>query len=144
MKKPPKKILVGLKDASGLEELLGLAHHVAPPGKVQIVVLHVEEVPPATPLDAEDEALAAPGRAVEQAVKRLAKKYPRRKITVRLLRARHAGAALVDELKAGKFELAVIGYHHKRSLAELILGTTAKYLAEHAPCRLLMSVPPRG
>ena len=43
----------------------------------------------------------------------------------------------MDELKEEKFDLAVIGYHHKRSLSDLLLGTTAQYLAELAPCRLL-------
>ena len=144
MKTAPKKILVSLKQAGDAEELIGLATHVAAPGRAEITVLHVVEIPAATPLDAEDEVLEAPARAVEQAVKRLARKHRRRKFSVRILRARHAGKAMVDELKEGRFDLAVIGYHHKRSLPELLLGTTAQYLATHAPCRLLMSVPPRN
>lgn len=143
MKKAPRKILVSLKQASDAEELINLATQVAAPGKITIVALHVIEVPPAMPLDARDEVLDAPARGVEQAVKRLARQHRRFKFSVRILRARHAGRAVVDELKEGKFGLGVIGYHHKRSLGELLLGTTARYLADHAPCRLLMSVPPR-
>lgn len=143
MKKAPQKILVSVKQPKDAEELIGLAAHVAAPGRTQIVAVHVVEVPEPTPLGAEDEALEAPARAVEAAVKRQARKHPRRKLTLQVLRARHAGQALVDELKEGKFDLAVIGYHHKRSLRELLLGTTAQYLAKHAPCRLLMTVPPR-
>jgi len=136
-----QKILVGLKQASDAEQLLALAAQLAPLGKT-ITVLHVIEVPPATPLDAKSSALDASGHAVARAVKRAARKYPRRKFTVRILHARDTGRTLVDELKEGKFDLAVLGYHHKRSLTELLLGTTARYLAEHAPCRLLMNVPP--
>lgn len=143
MKSAPRKILVSLKQASDAEELIGLATHVCAPGRTQIVVLHVVEIPAATPLNAEDEVLDQPARVVEQAVKRLARKHRGRKLSVRILRARHAGKAVVDELTEGKFDLAVIGYHHKRSLSELLLGTTAQYLAQHAPCRLLMNVPPR-
>lgn len=143
MKKAPKKILVSLKQAADAEELIGLAAHVAAPRKAEMVVLHVIEVPPATPLDAADEVLEAPARAVDDAVKAQERKHPRRKFRVRSLRARHIGSTIVDELKEGKFDLAVIGYHHKRTLGELLLGTTAQYLAEHAPCPLLMSVPPR-
>lgn len=143
MKNAPRKILVSLKQASDAEELIALAAHVAAPGRVEITALHVVEIPAATPLNAEDPVLDEPARAVEQAVKRVARKHPRRKISVRVVRARHAGKAVVDELKEGKFDLAVIGYHHKRSLSELLLGTTAQYLATHAPCHLLMSVPPR-
>jgi len=141
MKKAPKKILVSLKQAADADELVRLARHVAARG-ARITVLHVTEVPPATPLDAKDRALDAPAAAVERAAKRLARSAGA-KIAVRLLRARHAGKTIADELKEGKFDLAVIGYHHKRSLSEFLLGTTAQYLAEHAPCRLLMSVPPR-
>lgn len=143
MKSAPKKILVSLKQAADAEELINLATHVAAPGKVEIVALHVVEIPVATPLDAEDEVLEGPARAVERAVKGLARKHPRRKFSVRALHARHTGKTIVEELQEGKFDLAVIGYHHKRSLSELLLGTTAQYLAEHTPCRLLMSVPPR-
>ena len=142
MNKAPKKILVSLKQASDAGELINLARHVAAPG-ARITALHVVEVPAATPLGAEDRALDAPAEAVERAVKKLARKHRGVKIAVRLLRARHAGKAIADELKEGKFDLAVMSYHHKRSFAELLLGTTAQYLAGHAPCRLLMSVPPR-
>ena len=58
--------------------------------------------------------------------------------------ARLAGEALLDELKEKKIDLAVLGYHHKRTLGEMLLGTTHDYLARHAPCHLLMSIPPRG
>lgn len=143
MKKAPKKILVGVKQAADVDELVNLAAHVAAPGRVEIVCLHVVEVPPATPLDARDRALDAPARAVERAVKRLARRHRGRRFSVEVLRARHAGKAVVDELKERRFDLAVLGYHHKRSFSELLLGTTARYLAERAPCRLLMSVPPR-
>lgn len=142
MKKAPKKILVSLKDAGDAEELINIARHVAAPG-AHITALNVVEVPAATPLDARDQALDAPADAVERAVKKLAAKHRKLKFSVRLLRARHTGKAVVEELHDGKFDLAVIGYHHKRTLGELLLGTTAQYLAAHAPCRLLMCVPPR-
>lgn len=136
-----QKILVSLKQASDAEPLLGLAAQLAGAAKT-IAVVHIVEIPPATPIDAQSAVLDAPGRAVERAVKRVARKHPRRKFTVRILRARDTGRALVAELKEGKFDLMVVGYHHKRSLAELLLGTTAKYLARNAPCRLVMSIPP--
>ncbi|MBI2956900.1 MAG: universal stress protein [Acidobacteria bacterium] len=142
MKKAPRKILVGLKQAADAEELIGLAVHVAAT-EARIQALYVNEIPPALPLDARDETLDAPERAVAKAVERLARRFKRRKLSLRILRARHAGKTIVEELKQGKFDLAVIGYHHKRSLQELLLGTTAQYLAKHTPCGLLMSIPPR-
>lgn len=142
--KPAKKILVGLKEAAHAEELIGLACRVAAPGKVQVVAMHVVEVPPATPLDAKDQALNASAQAVSRAVRRVARKYPKRRITTRMVRARDIGRTLVDELRDGAFDLAVLGYHHKKTLTEIFLGTTAQYVARHAPCPLLISIPPRG
>lgn len=142
--KPPKKILVGLKEAGHVEELIGLACRVAAPGRVQVTALHVVEVPPATPLDAEAPALDAPARKIAEAVKRAARKQRGRKITARVLRARDTGRALVDELKEGRYDLAVLGYHHKKTLSEIFLGTTAHYVARHAPCHLLLTIPPQS
>ena len=144
MNKAPKRILVSLKQAADAEELIGLATHVAAPGGAAITILNVNEIPDATPLDADDPVLDREARAIEQRVKRLARRYRRRRLSLRLVRARHAGKTIVEALQEGKYDLAVIGYHHKRSLGELLLGTTAQYLARHAPCRLLMSVPPKG
>jgi len=133
----------GLGECAMIPTAPAILNAIADAPGARITALHVVEVPAATPLGAEDRALDAPAEAVERAVKKLARKHRGVKIAVRLLRARHAGKAIADELKEGKFDLAVMSYHHKRSLAELLLGTTASYLAKHAPCRLLMSVPPR-
>jgi nucleotide-binding universal stress UspA family protein len=59
-----------------------------------------------------------------------------------VLRAHDAGPALLDEMKGKKVELAVIGYHHRRTLGEIVLGTTAQHLMPHAPCHLVIDIPP--
>ena len=63
---------------------------------------------------------------------------------------KHTGAqgprsatAILDEMKEQKVESAVLGYHHQRTLGEIILGTTAQHLAKSAPCHLLLHIPPR-
>ncbi len=35
------------------------------------------------------------------------------------------------------------GYHHRHTLGEIILGSTARHLAQHAPCHIVLSIPPR-
>lgn len=142
--KRARKILVGLKEMGHVEDLIGLASRVAAPGHAQLTALHVVEVPPATPLDADDAALDAPARKIAEAVKRAARKQRGRKITARVLRARDIGRTLVDELREGRYDLAVLGYHHKKTLSEIFLGTTAHYVARHAPCHLLLSIPPQS
>jgi nucleotide-binding universal stress UspA family protein len=139
--KPAKKILVGLKEAGHAAELIGLASRVGA-ARARVTALYVVEVPPATPLDARSSALDAPARKVAQAVE-LARRKFRDRVKLRVLRARDIGRTLVDELKEGRYDLAILGYHHKKTLTEILLGTTAQYVAKHAPCPLLLSIPPR-
>jgi len=60
-----------------------------------------------------------------------------------VLRAHSASYALLDELKEKKSDLAVLGYHHGRTLGEIVFGTTAKHVAEHSPCYVVFGIPPR-
>jgi nucleotide-binding universal stress UspA family protein len=60
-----------------------------------------------------------------------------------VLRAHSASFALLDELKEKKCDLAVLGYHHGRTLGEVVFGTTAKHLVTHSPCHVVLSISPR-
>jgi nucleotide-binding universal stress UspA family protein len=136
-----KRILVGIKDRSHAVELTDLACCMGAKGAV-LWLVHVIELPAATPLDAPVPGLEAEAKKALAAAQRIARRS-RMKSTALILRARLAGQALLDELKEKKIELAVLGYHHKRTLGEFLLGTTHHYLAKHAPCHLIMSIPPR-
>jgi nucleotide-binding universal stress UspA family protein len=61
-----------------------------------------------------------------------------------ILRARSAADALLDEMKEHGVELAIIGHHHRSRMVESLIGTTSSRLAERAPCRVLISIPPRA
>jgi nucleotide-binding universal stress UspA family protein len=51
---------------------------------------------------------------------------------------------MVDEMKSPKADLAVMGYHHRRTFGEILLGTTAQQVARHAPCAGVSLIPPRN
>lgn len=139
--KKAKRMLVGIKERSQAVELTDLACRVGARG-ASLTLVHVIELPAATPLDAAVPELEAAGKKILAAAARVARRS-RMKVETLLLRARSAGQALVDECKERRIELAVVGYHRNRTLGELLLGTTHQYLAKHAPCQLLMSIPPR-
>ena len=139
--KKAKRILVGLKDAAHAVELTDLACRVGARG-ARLLLVHVIELPDITPLEADVPDLEAQGQKILRAAARVARRS-RMKVTTRIVRAHSAGGALLDDLKEEKIELAVLGYHHGRTLGEVLLGTTAKHLATHAPCHVLMSIPPR-
>lgn len=136
-----KRILVGLKTPEHAVELTDLACRVGARDAF-LQLIHVIELPPATPLDAEVPELEATARKALRAGERVARRAGL-KVSSLILHARSAGDALLDELKKRKIELAVLGYHHGRSLGEILLGTTAQHVARHAPCHVLLSIPPR-
>ena len=136
-----ERILVGLKSPEHVDELMDLACRMGG-GKATIRLVHVIELPEPTPLDAsvpDLEELAAEvlgkGKAIalEDGVQ----------ATTALLRSREAAPALLDEMRESGTDLAVLGFHHRRTFTELLLGTTAQHIARTAPCRIILSVPPR-
>ncbi len=139
--KKAKKVLVGLKTIEQAAELTELACLMSAPDATLLLV-HVVELPDNTPLDADVPDLDEAGRKILHVAEEVAKREVRKR-SVRLVRAHSAAQALLEELTESHADLAVLSYHHKRTLGELVFGTTARHLARHAPCHLLITVPPR-
>jgi nucleotide-binding universal stress UspA family protein len=139
--KKAKRILVGLKDPEHAVALTDLACRVGARGAT-LVLVQIIELPLATPLDAPTPDLESRARKILRAAERVAR-HSKMKVKSKLLRARLAGEAILDEMKEEKIELAVLGYHHKRTLEEFFLGTTSQLLIKRAPCPVLLAVPPR-
>jgi nucleotide-binding universal stress UspA family protein len=120
-----------------------LAIHLSTGMDAELVALHVVEVPLATPLEAEDEVLDHEGKMILAAATRVAERSSR-KTSTELLRARKAGEAIVGEAREGGAELLVMGHRrpHLHALGELLLGSTVQYVAHHAPCRVIVEIPP--
>ena len=136
-----KKILVGLKILENAVELTDMACRLGARG-AGLLLVHVIELPDNTPLNAEVPNLEAEARKVLRAGERVARRS-RLNVKTLTLRAHSASFALLDELKEKKSDLAVLGYHHGRTLGEVVFGTTAKHLAAHAPCHVVLSISPR-
>jgi nucleotide-binding universal stress UspA family protein len=136
-------VVVALRDPESVESLMTLAIHLSNSMDAEIVALHVVEVPLATPLEAEDEILDHPGKEILAAATRVAERSSR-KLSTELLRAREAGEAIVGEAKERGAELLIVGHRgsHSSALGELLLGSTAQYVAHHAPCRVIIQIPP--
>ncbi|HVC21756.1 MAG TPA: universal stress protein [Vicinamibacterales bacterium] len=136
-----RRILVGLKDVEHAAELTRVACQVAGRG-ASLLLVNVIELPDMTPLDAEVPDLEAEAVRIFKAAEREARR--RGLNTARLvIRAHSASYALLDELAQRKMDLAVLGYHHKRTAGERFFGTTAQHLVAHAACPILLIIPPR-
>lgn len=138
--KRPKRILVGLRSLDQTVELLDIAVRLGAHHNAALFLVHVIEVPDATPLDAPLPELEARGDKVLAAGARLARRS-RMKVSTASLRARSAGQALVEECKDKKIDLVVLGSHRHRTLGELFSGTTHQFVAKRAPCHVILSVP---
>jgi len=136
------KVMVALRDAGSVESLVTLACQVSGGMDAELIALHVIELPMATPIEADDEVLEGPGREILAHAQRFAARAFSREISTRLLRARQAGEAVVGEAEESRVELLVIGYHQPHTLGEILLGSTAQYIIRHAPCRIIVQIPP--
>jgi len=139
--KKAKRILVGLKTQEHAVELTDIACRLGV-DNANLLLVHIIELPDPTPLDAEVPDLDALAKKIIATAKRVAS-HSEMKVSSLVLRAHDAGHALLEEMRDKKVELAVIGYHHREMLAEVLLGTTAQHLSKHAPCHLVIDVPPR-
>jgi basic amino acid/polyamine antiporter, APA family len=136
-------VMVALRDAESVESLVGLACQLAGGMDADLTALHVVEVPPATPIEADDEILDREGKEILASAKRVGEGFSQR-IKAQLLRARIAGEAIVGEAKDQSVELIVMGHHkpHPHPASDFLLGSTARYVAHHAPCRVIVQIPP--
>jgi len=137
------RVIVALRDLESVESLITLAIHLSSSMDAELVALHVVEVPAATPIDAEDEIIDHAGKEILAAAIRVAERSST-KLSTELLRAREAGEAIVGEAKDQGVELLIIGHRrpHPNALTELLLGSTVLHVAHHAPCRVIIQIPP--
>jgi APA family basic amino acid/polyamine antiporter len=136
------KVLVALRDVQSLESLVTLACQISSGMEAELTALHVVEIPMATPIDADDEVLDRPGHEILECARKYAAEHFSRPLTTKLLRARQAGEALVGEASEQGIDTLVMGHHQPHTLGEILLGSTAQYVARHAPCRVIVQIPP--
>ena len=137
-----QRILVGLKTLDHAYELTEFACRLGA-AEASLLLVHVIELPDPTPLDADVPNLEATAKQILGKATRIANRS-HMKVRTLILRAHNVALALLDEMKQNRIELAVLGYHHHRTLGEIILGTTARRLAKNAPCHIVVSIPLRA
>lgn len=135
------KVMVALRDVETAGSLTKLGCQMANLMGASLMAVHVVEVAAGLPIDAEEEILDRPGKQVLSLARQVASNNFSMNITTQLLRARHAGEAIVDEAAEKGIELLVVGYHHNHGLAETLLGSTVQYVSHHAPCKVLVQIP---
>jgi basic amino acid/polyamine antiporter, APA family len=104
--------------------------------------VYVIKVPPQLSLDSGMEEEEELGRSVLDAAI-LGARSSKLKIRTSIIRTRHAGAALVDEARERSSDVIYLDTVHAPG-HEQALGTTARYLLEKRPCRIVIETDGGG
>jgi nucleotide-binding universal stress UspA family protein len=135
-----QKVMVALKNTESVPSLMDLACQVARGMAAELIALHVVEVPDVLDLSAESPALDQAGKELlDRACEVACREHGQ--VSGYVLRARHTASAIVSEAEDQNVDLIILGYRRKNPLADIFLGSTARYVARHAPCRVIFEVP---
>jgi APA family basic amino acid/polyamine antiporter len=132
-----RNILVPVKPGRASEEAIDLAARLAAERRASIVALAVIVVPLELPLDTElpeeerraDEALDAAGAIAE---------LYGVNVIERVVRARSAGRAIVDEATRRGSEIIVMGAPRGERRGR-VFSETVDFVLKHAPCRVMVA-----
>lgn len=134
-----RRILVPLVADEESETAVALAAELAGEYGSTITAVVVIEVPPALPLEAhmfEEEAAAK--RALEDA--RAIASMRGVRVRARILRARVAGEAIVDEAEDAEADVIVLRAPRSGRRWRMF-GRTVDHVLKHAPCRVMVDAP---
>ena len=134
-----RTIIVPVVRTGESEEALVAAPRLAAERGATVAVLHVVEVPLSLPLDARLHGEEDQAEALLDDAQALVESYGVRAVT-RLLRARRAGPAIVEEARRRHAELVVLGAPRRAiSGRRRLFGKTVDYVLREAPCRVLIA-----
>jgi APA family basic amino acid/polyamine antiporter len=139
-----RNILVPVSEALESEEAVDLAARLAAERGASIAALSVVEVPLELPLDARLPAEERRADALLDEARAIGDSYSV-DVRARLVRARNAGRAIVDEAERRNTEIIVMGAPRKgRAGRGTIFGGTVDFVLKHAPCRVMVAAAPKA
>jgi APA family basic amino acid/polyamine antiporter len=139
-----RTIIVPVVRTGETEEALVAAARLAAERGATVVIVTVIEVPLSLPLDARMEEEQDRAEALLDDAQALVESYGVRAVT-RLLRARRAGPAIVEEARRRNAELVVLGAP-RRAVGgrRRLFGGTVDYVLRESPCRVLVAAGRRA
>ncbi len=137
-----RSFLVAIDGTQAATNALAGACEIARRSRADVSVIHVIEVPRSLPLDAELMEELESGEVILGDAEQLAGRYDV-KLDARILQARNAGAAIVDEAVALQPDAIVLGLDYHRPYGRFELGVLPLYVLENASAQVwLIRYPP--
>ena len=134
-------VLVAVSGNSCDEEMVRLACDLLESSRSMIYILYVIEVERGLPGDAEVTPAAAKGEQVLKDMEGVARNY-KCHMEAKLVQARKAGTAVVQEAVDKGVDAIVVGTSYKRPFGSYSLGESIPYILKNAPCRVVVSRGP--
>jgi basic amino acid/polyamine antiporter, APA family len=131
-----RNVLVPVKPGRLSEEAIDVACRLASERGASIGALSVVVIPLELPVDAQIEEEERRALEALDAAAAIAELYGVT-VTERLVRARHAGRAIVDEAARRQSEIIVMGAPRSR-LGGAVFSDTVDFVLKHAPCRVMV------
>ncbi len=132
-----RNILVPLAPGRETLEALDVASRLATVRRARIVAVAVIELPLELPLDAVDPQAEHEANDLLDRARTIGDSYGV-DVIGRLVRARRAGRAIVDEAERRQTEIIVMGSSRRRRARAGIFGGTTDFVLKHAPCRVMV------
>jgi nucleotide-binding universal stress UspA family protein len=132
-----RRIVVSVGADQESAEAVDAACRLACKRAATVTVVAVVEVPVELPLDCLMDAEDREAHRLLEQARATADSYGV-KTVVRLLRAREAAAAIVEEIERQKAELAIVGARWRPARKTANLGRTVETVLRHAPCRVML------
>jgi nucleotide-binding universal stress UspA family protein len=138
-----RRLLVPVVANAESARAVEIACRLAAEGHASITALAVVEVPPLLPFDAHMADVEDEGLRLLERVGATGDAYGVR-VSRQLLRARDAGAAIVEKAVTIGIDVIVIGAPRRRLLSSgaVVFGSTIEHVLRDAPCRVMVVATP--
>lgn len=134
-----RRIVVAVADNRESELAVDVGCRLARERGATMTAIAAVEVPVELPLDCHMEAEDAQAQELLERARVTAESYGV-KAAVRLVRAREAATAIVDELERQHAELAIVAATPPPKRRVTKLGRTVEMVLKHAPCRVMVVI----
>ena len=131
------RILVPVNGDPATERTFRWTCRMARQEKAEIHAIYVMEVPLDLPLESDLTSAIAKGEQILETIEAIGVEEKFRDVQAKLLRARNAGPALVQETEDRHMDLVVLGVPYRRRFGVCRIGSTASYIFDNVSCRVL-------